>query len=282
MRFAAFFLAVSIVFMVPPAYSQAEDSPERQLKILEPEEIEQLDPAFEMIMQKLDGDLRYILSAPVRLTPKGTALTGLTVLGTLFLINEDENYLEEVTDTRGEKSDKAYDRLGVLGRHVPETTAGLYLLGYFLDDTDMKSRALGGLEAVAITALLTAGSGYIIGHKGPDQVESSDEFEPFNRYHSMPDMNSSLVFSMASAFAYDRPWHQSLLIYGIAAGTAMSRIYNEEAWPSDVFLGSVLGTAIGRTVAVRSRGGRERSFNVIPVLEYNARPAVGLKVEFEL
>lgn len=282
MRISAVFLLLCILFTVPAAYGQGDDYQERQLKILEPEEIEQLDPAFEMIMLKLDGDLRYVLSAPVRLTPKGTALTGLTVLGTLFLLNEDERYIEAVTDAKGDRSDRGYDRLRVLGRHVPETTAGIYLLGYFLDDTDMKSRALGGLEAVAITALLTAGSGYVIGHKGPDDVESSSEFEPFSKYHSMPDMNSSLVFSVASTFAYDRPWHQSLLIYGVAAGTAMSRVYHEEAWPSDVFLGSVLGTAIGRTVAARSRGGKEPSFSVLPVLQYNAQPAIGLELEFKL
>jgi hypothetical protein len=282
MRFSSGSLVLCLLFLATAAYGQTDAVQERQLKIIEPEEIERLDPAFEMIMQKLDGDLRYVLSAPVRVTPKGTALTGLAVLGTLFLLNEDENYLEAVTDAKGDKSDKAYGRLSVLGRHVPETTAGLYLLGYFLDDTSMKSRALGGLEAVAITALLTAGSGYVIGHKGPDDVIFSDEFEPFSRYHSMPDMSSSLVFSMASTFAYDRPWHQSLIIYGIAAGTAMSRIYHKEAWPSDVFLGSVLGTAIGRTVAVRSRGEREPSFTVLPVLEYNARPAIGLQVEFKL
>jgi hypothetical protein len=282
MRLTAAFLAIFIIFMAPAAYCQEDGSQERRLKIIEPREIEPLDPAFEMIMQKLDGDLRHVLSAPVRLTPKGTALAGLTAFGTLFLLNEDENYKDAFTDSKGDRSDRVYDRLGVLGRHVPEATASIYLLGYFLDDTDLKSRALGGLEAVAITALLTAGSGYIIGHKGPNDIDSSDEFEPFSRYHSMPDMSSSLVFSAASAFAYDRPWHQSLIIYGIAAGTAASRIYHEEAWSSDVFLGSVLGTAIGRTVAARSRGDREKSFSVLPVLEYHAEPAIGLKLEFKL
>jgi hypothetical protein len=62
----------------------------------------------------------------------------------------------------------------------------------------------------------------------------------------------------------------------------MSRLYHEEAWPSDVFLGSVLGTVIGRTIAARSMGNREPPFSLIPVLEHNAKPAVGLMVEFTL
>jgi len=282
MKLLAGFFAFCMLFTVQAVYGQDRDLPERQLKIIEPEEVETLDPAFEMIMEKLDGDLQCVLSSPVRLTPKGSALTGLTLLGTLFLLNEDEDYLSATTATKNESSDRFYDRLDVLGGHIPEMAAGLYLLGYFLDETSLKSRALGGIEAVAITALITAGSGYLIGHKGPEDGASSGEFEPFNKYHSMPDMNSSLIFSVASVFSYNRPWYHGFLYYGIAAGTAMSRVYLEKSWPSDVFLGSVVGTVIGRTVAARSMGDREPSFSVIPVLEYNARPAVGLKVEFKL
>ena len=127
-------LTLCLLLVVSTAYGQSGSLQDRQLKIIKPEEIEKLDPAFEMIMQKLDGDLRYILSAPVRVTPKGTALTGLTVLGTLFFLNSDENLLDHVTDDEGDRSNKTFGRLRVLGRHVPETTAGLYLLGYFLDD----------------------------------------------------------------------------------------------------------------------------------------------------
>jgi hypothetical protein len=92
---------------VTHVHAQSETRPDRQLRVLEPkEEIQDLDPAFEMIMEKIDGDLKHILSSPVRLTPKGTAITGLTVLGTLFLLNEDDEYLSDIADTRNGKSNK--------------------------------------------------------------------------------------------------------------------------------------------------------------------------------
>ena len=154
-------------------------------------------------------------------------------------------------------------------------------MGYFLDSRTLKSNSLESLEAVAITALITAGSGYVIGHKGPADSIDSDEFEPFNRYRSMPDMNSALIFSIAGVYAYEQPFLEALLYYGIAAGTAYSRLHFQEAWPSDVFLGSVLGTAIGRTIASRSKTG-EANFTLLPVLEHHGHAAVGLKVEFKL
>jgi hypothetical protein len=269
--------------MVPQVYAQSEEEPDRYLQILEPtDEVERLDPAFEMIMGKIDGDLRHILSSPVRMTPRGTAITGLTVLGTLFLLNEDEGFLQDIADTRTESSDDVFDRFKVLGRNIPETMAGLYLLGYFLDSRNLKSNSLESFEAVAITALITTGSGHIIGHKGPDDSSTSDNFEPFTKYHSMPDMNSSLIFSVAGVFAYEKHFLEAMLYYGIAAGTAYSRLYYQDAWPSDVFLGSILGAAIGRTVAARSRGGEEPNFTLLPVLEHNGEAAIGLKVEFKL
>lgn len=280
-----FAVIASICFgvMIPQVHAQSETEPNRQLRILEPSDgIRRLDPAFEMIMEKIDGDLRHILSSPMRLTPRGTAITGLTLLGTLFLLSEDEEYLSDIADARNENSDDIFERLRVLGRSVPETVAGLYLLGYFFDSRNLKSSSLESLEAVAITALITAGSGYVIGHKGPQDSGNSDEFEPFNKYRSMPDMNSSLIFSIASVYAYQKNFLEAMLYYGIAAGTAYSRLHFEDAWPSDVFLGSVLGTAIGRTVAARSRNGEGSNITLVPVLEHNGEAAIGLKVEFKL
>ena len=263
--------------------AQSEGTPERQLRILEPsDEIQRLDPAFEMIMEKIDGDLKHILSSPVRLTPKGTAITGLTLLSTLFLLNEDEEYLSDIADTKRDHLDESFERLRVLGRNVPSTTAGLYLLGYFFDSKTLKSHSLESLEGVAITALITGGSSYLIGHKGPQDNDDSSEFKPFSRYRSMPDMDSSLVFSMASVYAYGKPLWESLIYYGIATGTAYSRLYFQEAWPSDVFLGSVIGTAIGRTVAGQSRNAGGSKFTLLPVLEHNGQAAIGLKVELKL
>ncbi len=279
-------LCVLMLTGISPVHGQDQDlsGSDRQLRILEPDEpILRLDPAFEMIMEKVDEDLKYVLSSPVRLTPQATALTGLTVLTTFYLLNRDEDYADDVIDTQDERNDKMYGRFRVLSRHLPGVTAGLYLLGYFLDNKGLKSRSLAGLEALAITGLISGSTGYIIGHQGPDDSPTADQFDPFNRYRSMPDMSSSIVFSVASVFAYEAPWHRALFYYTVAAGTAMSRVYYQDAWPSDIFLGSVIGTAIGRTIAARSRNnGEEASYTLIPILEHRGQAAAGLKLEWKL
>jgi hypothetical protein len=253
----------------------------RSLTILEPSESVKLDPAFEMIMEKLDDDLDHILSAPFRLTQKGTAVAGMTVLTTLFFLDMDEEYLLDFSEERGDRSRYAYGRLAVLGRHIPEVTAGLYLLGYFTGSDRLKSGALEGFEAVAITALLTASSAFIIGHAPPSAEVGSGEFEWLSDYRSMPDINTALTFSLAGVLAYERGWFEQAAYFTIAAGVGAARLYDEEAWPSDVFLGAVLGTVIGRTVASLSHQDGDR-LSMDPVVVVDGRAVPGVRLRWEL
>lgn len=270
-----------LAVVVAPAVVRGQEN-QRSLTILEPEEPLQLDPAFEMIMEKMDNDLKYILSAPFRLTPKGTAIAGITVLTTLFFLEMDEEYLADISSEGGEQSERTYNRLRVLGRHVPEITAGLYLLGYFMDNDTIKSRSLEGLEAVAFTALVTATSAFFIGHAPPDEGIGSNEYRWFSDYRSMPDINAALVFSLASVLAYEQKWPAQLLYYSVAAGTGASRIHDQEAWPSDVFLGAVIGTVVGRTVSSLSRKSGDNRVSARPIVVVGGRPATGLGLTWKL
>ena len=188
-------------------YAQADVSVDsRKLTIIEPaEESSQLDPAFEMIMEKLDRDLNYLLSAPVRMTPKGTAYFGVTLLTTIYLLDFDDEYLDDISSERGETSDRIYDRLNIIGSNIPEIAAGMYLLGGFLKNQTLKTKSLQGLEASALTALVAIGTGYLIGHAGPDQANDAGEFRTLTQNRSMPDLSTALSFSFAGVLACRYP-----------------------------------------------------------------------------
>ena len=250
--FALFLIALALAPVA--AEGQEARSEERTLRVYDaPSPSERLDPAFELIMEKVDQDIRYVMLAPFRLTPKGAAATGLTALTTLYLLGRDEDLLEGIAEGEGRRTEKVYGRLNVLGGSVPEFTAALYLAGYFLDSPSMKSKALQGLEAVALSAFFTATSAYLIGHASPSQSSDSNEFEWLSDYHSMPDMNTALAFSVAGVMAYGNGFLASLASYSLAAGIGLERVHDGNAWPSDVFLGAVLGTSIGRSVSYLSR-----------------------------
>ncbi len=88
---------------------------------------------------------------------------------------------------------------------------------------------------------------------------------------SFPSGHSSLAFAVAAVVASE--YHDYTLVpyiaYGLAGLTAVSRIYAEKHWPSDVFFGSVLGYSIGRFIYKRAKGNLPKKengdFSISPV-----------------
>jgi len=263
-------------------YAQADVSVDsRKLTIIEPvEESPQLDPAFEMIMEKLDRDLNYLLSAPVRMTPKGTAYFGVTLLTTIYLLDFDDEYLDDISSERGETSDRIYDRLNIIGSNIPEIAAGMYLLGGFLKNQTLKTKSLQGLEASALTALVAIGTGYLIGHAGPDQANDAGEFRTLTQNRSMPDLSTALSFSFAGVLAYEQRLLPQIAIYSLTTGIGLARLYDRHAWPSDVFLGAVMGLTIGRTVANLSTKPVGEKLSFFPTIISSPRLSTGVGVKY--
>jgi hypothetical protein len=256
----ALLLAGASVCPAQVAAQEPAATPPSRLTILAPAAAGGLDPAVEAISRKLDADLGYLLSSPFRVTPKGAATAALALLATCALLEKDAEWSRRVGERGGVAREKAWDRVGDLGSHVPETALALYLAGYLFDSPGLKSGALQGGEAVALTALMTVVSAPIIGHAGPGQAGDPDTFRGLDRYHSMPDMGTALTFALAGTLAWDQGFWADLGACTVAAGVGLARVHNREAWPSDAFAGAVLGAVIGRTVASLSTPGEDVAF----------------------
>ena len=273
--------ALFVFVSAPPAVAGAEEiRTGRKLTVIEPEEGSQLDPAFDMIMEKIDSDIDYFLSAPFRMTPKGTAHLGVTILATIYLLDFDEEYLDDISSKQGKSSNRVYERLNVVGSNIPEIAAGMYLLGSFVKSRALKSKSLQGLEASALTALFAGVSGYFIGHAAPDQSANSGKFRSLTQFRSMPDLSTALSFSFAGVLAYEQRLVPQIAIYGISTGIGFARLYDRQAWPSDVFLGAVMGVTVGRTVAHRSREALPKRFSLFPAVVSSSAPIPGVGLSY--
>lgn len=281
MRVLAFFIA-SLIFLFPvETYADDGQVDERTLTVLDTSESsDRLDPGFEMVMEKVDSDLQYLLSAPFRLTPKGTAIAGVTLLTTLVLVYNDEGALSDISGREDGFDDDTFRFFNDLGEYVIPITAGAYLAGYLFKDQRIKSSTLMSLEAAALTALFTGATQLILGRNPPGVGNGPEEFRPFSGFGSMPDMDTALTFSIASVMAYRRGLLANIFWYGAATGVGLSQLYYEEAWPSDVFLGAVFGTVIGRAVSYLSTNSLGERISLIPTVIYGSRPAYGLKVSY--
>lgn len=269
--------------LVSPLVSRADgsESPGRSLTIIKPAAgPSRLNPAFELIMEKLDNDLHYVASSPFRLTPKGTAVLGLTFLTSIFLLDNDGKMLGDLSGRQSNFQNDYYDAFRDLGDNILQITAGAYLIGYLRENVDIKSAALMSLEAAALTSLFGGAAEFILGRNGPGSTYSPKDFKPFSGFGSMPDMDTAMTFSTASVLAYGQGTFSTVMYYTLATGVGLAQVYFEDAWPSDVFLGAILGTAIGRTVAYLSSSDNNGSVSIVPMSVTGIYHAMGVKVVY--
>ena len=93
----------------------------------------------------------------------------------------------------------------------------------------------------------------IAGRERPFYNDHQGRFHLFNQlnagsaYHSFPSGHTITAFSMATVIAKeyrDKKW-VGITSYGLASLVGLSRIGLDKHWASDVFIGSILGYAIG-------------------------------------
>ena len=88
-------------------------------------------------------------------------------------------------------------------------------------------------------------------------------FRPFtfkDAYFSFPSGHTVVAFSLSTVLAerIGNPWATAGL-YGAATACAVSRVYRQEHWLSDIVLGAALSTAVSHSLVQWYEGGREPS-----------------------
>lgn len=151
------------------------------------------------------------------------------------------------------------------GRFAPVLIGGLYLGGRLAKDSRLAGTSLTAAKAFIVSAV---GAGIIkqITHRHrPYQDDIPDHANwdgPFSsiEYTSLPSGHATAAFSMATVYAmeYRSTIWVPILSYTLATGTAVSRLYDNKHWASDVVIGSALGFVTGRFMWKQSRKGNSR------------------------
>lgn len=131
----------------------------------------------------------------------------------------------------------------------------MYGVSFAIHDKKARMAAIKGVEAFAYAAIATQILKQVFHRERPNQGDAPDPFAwngpiaPIS-YTSFPSGHSAAVFAVATviASAYKKTVWVPVLCYSLASLTALSRIYNNDHWLSDVVMGSAIGFAIGQTV----------------------------------
>jgi membrane-associated phospholipid phosphatase len=153
---------------------------------------------------------------------------------------------------------------------------GLYLGGRVARDYRLAGTSLTAGKAFIVSSACALVVKQLTHRHRPYQDEIPDHANwdgPFSNisFNSFPSGHSATAFSVATVFAleYSRTIWVPVLAYTLATGTAVSRLYDNKHWASDVVVGSALGFVTGRFMWKQTRKGNDRMV-IVPSLGTNS------------
>ncbi len=228
-----------------------------------------------------------VVTAPVRFGREDWLATAAVAgtAGVLFALDSAiKNFWQD--NIQSDTSTNILRVFGAAGNFLQAefTALGVYALAEVVDQTRLadlrreKAAALMAAESVLISEAIADGIKFTTGRKRPNATGDRLDFAgpPADGRKSLPSGHATTAFALAASlsevYGDEHPWAPWFL-YGWATGTALSRIDNNHHWASDVFLGSVLGYAIGKTVTRLRPFLEKNALSLRPLSSGNARGA---------
>jgi len=201
-------------------------------------------------------DTKVIFTAPGRWDDKDWLKTaGILGISTGLYFGVDQQLKDwsqrEKTETT-EAISKSFEIFGN-GRYPVFTTGALYAVGAVIKKEKPKRVALLLLESYLITGISAQLTKFLSSRERPWSNE------PFNIWHgprikdpkaSFFSGHASTVWAFATVFALEYEQHKWIapVAYSIATLSTLSRIHDNAHWASDVFIGSVIGYYMTKTI----------------------------------
>ena len=236
-------------------------------------------------------DSAEIWTSPFHLKWKHVAIAGATIVITAVLIANDESIYRSFRDYRDKhKWVKTWSpRATSLGEFAwPWGISGAFVLGglAFGDDYARNTGWL-AMEAMLQSGLVVQFGKHLAGRQRPAYENGIDSWagpsaffkryeagDSFSHYDAFPSGHTVTAFSLATVIAsrYPRPFFIPVLCYAAATACGLSRLTEDAHWMSDVFVGAVIGYAVGRLVV---RNQKKRNLQILPMV---GKSGAGLSV----
>ncbi|MGE3800890.1 MAG: phosphatase PAP2 family protein [Candidatus Kapaibacterium sp.] len=179
-------------------------------------------------------------------------ITGGVVSASGLLMATDAEIRREMQSLRGSDGDHITD----VGNAFGENEAGLliagllYLPGFVLNEPKLRlmGRHVGQtlLYAATVGVLIKGSLGRHRPFLGEGPYKFSGPWQSDDAFLSLPSGHTTVAFSIASSLSadIDNPY-VTVGLYSAATLTALSRMYVDRHWSSDVFVAAAISSAIG-------------------------------------
>lgn len=210
-------------------------------------------------LMRFTNDFGHVLVSPKSWDKKDISRF-VFVCGTgIMLYAIDDGIQKMFLDDSSNTSDAAAKGITSFGNGgvLAGVIAALYAGGEISNNDSLRETALLSLESLLTSGIIVKGMKVIVGRARSGTGEPKNTFHPFSlksSYNSFPSGHSSSAWAVASTIATQtEDTNIDLLVYSLASLVALSRVYMNKHWTSDVFIGSVIGYVVGKKICALNR-----------------------------
>jgi membrane-associated phospholipid phosphatase len=130
------------------------------------------------------------------------------------------------------------------------SASGLWLLGHVRHNEHWSESGFLAGEAVLNSLVMVEGLKYSLGRERPFQGNGSGAF--FRGGTSFPSEHSAAAWAVAGVLAHEYPGPLTkVFAYGLAGAVSYSRVRGRQHFPSDVFVGGMIGNLVAQQIYTR-------------------------------
>lgn len=258
-----------------------------------PQAIEKTTPnPLKSFVATVGGDILHVASSPLRMSKDDALrLTSFTLMSAGIAYGFDQPVHEEFVLERHSlytQSSGGFVKLGELYDEVGSKnialglSAGMIGSGLIFNDKKLLETSRLMIESFVIAGAITTLGKHVLGRarpytgRGPYDLNAL-QFRGGEDFLSLPSGHATSAFAMMTVIAKQYPqWWIKIPAYTLAASVALQRIDSRNHWPSDVFVGGVIGYWVGSMLVNHTR---EKSGKIL-LDPYFAANRAGVRIRF--
>jgi membrane-associated phospholipid phosphatase len=210
------------------------------------------------ISSSIADDAKHLLNtgfslakAPFSFSNADWMKTGLITAGTISLFAVDKDLRTIALQNQNSLNDKIFNFDSFHGNaYTALYTASLYGYGLIFKDKEIRRLGLNTFEAFIYSGIITGVLKVAIGRRRPFAGDNHLFLKPLqitnNVYQALPSGHTTVSFAVSTVMAeYIDNIYWKIFWYGAGGMVALSRVYHNKHWASDVFLGGAVGYFVG-------------------------------------
>lgn len=215
-------------------------------------------------------------TSPLKFNSNDWIKTGAVIITTATLMPLDDGIRKEMSKNHDNTKDKITDFGNAYGNLITPVVVGggFYSYGLFFKDGYTLETGRMIFEAVLFSGIITNITKVISGRSRPYTERGPYFFNMFTLSEgslSFPSGHTTVAFAMSSVLSNRiHNIYATIGLYSLSTLTALSRIYYDKHWASDVVLGSAIGYFVGDCISSEKKNCKSKN-----KISYNIFPSIG-------